>query len=91
MKYPQLDIVIITLGKEGAFAYDAVAKKFANEPCFEGKVVSTVGAGDGFSAAFLTEYTYSRDVVNSVRFANRFATYVVAHVEAIPDHSGFCR
>ena len=55
-KFDNLKLVIITLGADGAFAYDCATKTAFYSPCEKTKVVSTVGAGDSFSAAFLHKY-----------------------------------
>lgn len=48
--YGKKQTVIITDGKNGAYAYDG--KKYYQCPDFPAKVVSTLGAGDAFSSTF---------------------------------------
>jgi len=51
LKSTHAKIVIITDGKDGAYAYDG--KKFYHAPEFPAKVVSTLGAGDAFASTFV--------------------------------------
>lgn len=87
--YPNIRTVIITLDKDGAFAFERHTDTAVLLPASPGELVSTVGAGDGFSAAFVNRYAKGVSLLESVDFANRFASYVVSHVEAIPNHSKF--
>ena len=54
--YPQLQIVILTLGKDGSYAYSRKDESECFQCAIGDRVVSTVGAGDSFSAAWLTAY-----------------------------------
>lgn len=84
-EYLGLRLVIITLGERGA-----VARERGGECHFcasvETKVVSTVGAGDSFSAAFLNKYMSDANIPAALEHANRVAGYVVAHYEAVPEY-----
>lgn len=90
-RYPQLKIILLTLGGEGACAYerkgDEVIRSFAPAECVE--VVSTVGAGDSFSAAWLAAYRAGDSVECALRKANHRAAWVVSHAEALPDPDRF--
>ena len=50
LKVRDYQIVVITDGKNGAYAYDG--KKYYICPVFDGPVVSTLGAGDAFASTF---------------------------------------
>jgi len=50
LKLNNPQIIVITDGKYGAYAYDG--KKFYCAPIFDGPVVSTLGAGDAFASTF---------------------------------------
>lgn len=50
LKVRAYQIIVITDGKYGAYAYDGL--KFYQCPVFDGPVVSTLGAGDAFASTF---------------------------------------
>lgn len=50
LKINNEQIIVITDGKEGAYAYDGL--KFYKCPNFPAKVISTLGAGDAFASTF---------------------------------------
>jgi ribokinase len=50
LKVKDYQIIVITDGGRGAYAYDG--KTFFYCPCFDGPVVSTLGAGDAFASTF---------------------------------------
>ncbi len=50
LKVRDYQIIVITDGKHGAYAYDG--EKFYLCPVFDGPVVSTLGAGDAFASTF---------------------------------------
>lgn len=50
LKINEEQVIVITDGKEGAYAYDG--KTFYQCPNFPAKVVSTLGAGDSFASTF---------------------------------------
>lgn len=82
--YPDIRLVLFTKGENGALIYDADSKKYFEIPCVDADVVSTVGAGDSFSAAFLCEYFKSGDILKSGIAGAELSAYVVSHREAVP-------
>ena len=54
-------IVVITVGKKGAYAYDG-KRVYYQKPALA-KVINTTGAGDSFSAAFVASLFYQPDNV----------------------------
>ena len=90
-KYPQLKLVIITLGAKGSFAYDAENGESYTCPAAEATVVSTVGAGDSFGATFLTQYFDGKTIPECLAIASRVSAYVVSNTGAVPkyDIKGF--
>ncbi len=85
-KFPNIKILIITRGGEGASAFDAVSAKFYEVTSEKADVVSTVGAGDSFSAAFLSKYLEGVSIFECLKFASRIAAFVVSNYAAIPDY-----
>lgn len=84
--YPNLKLLIYTMGSKGSAVYD-----FENGVTHESgepgkvKVVSTVGAGDCYSASFVHSYLTGASIPEAIRTASRRSDIVVSHTEAIPD------
>lgn len=76
--------VIITLGKDGSYAYDARDGREYRQGSVGDKVVSTVGAGDSFAAAWLTGYLEGMPIDGCMKRAAEISGFVVAHTEAVP-------
>lgn len=86
-RYPNLKMIIVTLDKDGAFAYSCGIGGVTYAPKPECEVVSTVGAGDSFSAAFLVSYMNGCGISQCLEKATALASYVVGHEGAVPDYS----
>lgn len=84
--YDNLKIVILTLGKDGSYAYDARSGKDYTQCPIGDTVVSTVGAGDSFAAAWLTSYLAGQPIETCMEKAARLSGFVVAHTEAVPEY-----
>lgn len=80
---PKIKVLIITLDSDGAAAYDAVQNRLYTEPCVKTRVVSTVGAGDGFSAAFICKYQKTKDIEKALKSAVEFAAKIVSVKDAV--------
>lgn len=85
-KYPNLKLIIVTLDCDGAFVYDAKNDKFYYSKKPNVKVVSTVGAGDSFSACFLSNFLAGVDIEECLNRASLLSEYVVTQLGAIPDY-----
>ena len=83
---PQLRCVIVTLGADGAMAYDPAADTYHSCASERVEVASTVGAGDSFSAAFLHKYLQKEALGTCLCYAAKVAGFVVSHYEAVPDY-----
>ncbi len=83
-KYP-VKILVITAGEKGCFIYAGGVLHIV--PGIPVKVVDAVGAGDAFSAAFLTVYLSSGDVLRAATTANQVGAFVASNSGAIPDYS----
>lgn len=81
--FGNIDIVIFTKGENGSVVYSRASDAFYEFESVETEVVSTVGAGDSYSAAFLCEYLTSGDIVKAGKAASELSAFVVAHREAI--------
>ena len=70
-------IMVITDGKEGAYAYDG--KTFFKCPNFPAKVLSTLGAGDAFSSTFCASLGRTNyDIGKSLMYASVNSASVVS-------------
>lgn len=85
-KYPNLRLIAITLGKDGAMVFDCRNKSvlFSDKP--KGKALSTVGAGDSFSACFLYNLLSGAELGVCLDRAVRLSDYVVTQLGAVPDY-----
>ena len=86
-KYDNLKLVIITLDKDGALVYQKCenAIYYSDKP--KNKVVSTVGAGDSFSACFFANYLKEKNIETCLEKAVKVSDFVVTKTEAIPEYS----
>jgi len=84
-KYPNLKKIIITKGSKGSYCYDTLTDKCYNCEAKKTTVVSTVGAGDSFSAAFLFKYLIGENIEDCLKFASELSAYVCSKKEAVPD------
>jgi fructokinase len=85
MNYPQIELVIVTAGKEGCFVFHQ--GKLLAVPGIPIDVKDTVGAGDAFSAAFLCTYNKTNDPMKAATVANHVGAFVAASSGPIPKFS----
>lgn len=81
-----LKLILVTLDKDGAMLFDCKNKAaiYSRKP--ESKVVSTVGAGDSFSACFLYNYLNGVNPEVCLDRAVTLSDYVVTKLGAIPEY-----
>lgn len=79
--------VIITLGKDGACAYRRSTGEYYRSEIARSGVVSTVGAGDAFSACFIYNYLDGKSLKTCVDRANILGDYTVGYLESIPPYT----
>lgn len=82
--YPNIRLCLVTLDSDGALVRDTRTDKTYRRPARPVNVVSTVGAGDSFGAAFLTTYLRTKDVEAALQRAVEVSAFVVSHKEAVP-------
>ena len=83
-EFPNIRLILFTKGENGSVIYDARSGGITVVPAVMVQVVSTVGAGDSYSAAFLCEYLQSGDIAKAGQAGAALSSYVVSHKEAIP-------
>lgn len=86
-QYKNLSRIIITLGGDGAYALNCKTGETALAPAKKVKVYSTVGAGDSFGAAFVSEHLAKKDLAPCLETASRLAAFVVSETAAVPDYA----
>ncbi len=84
---PVLKQVLVTLDKDGAFVYDTKTKQATYSPQPQSKVVSTVGAGDSFSACYVYNYLEGCDIPTCLERATALSDYVVTQLGAVPEYT----
>ena len=82
--YPNIRLCLVTLDSDGALVYDTATGKTYRREAKPVEVVSSVGAGDSFGAAFLATYLRAGDVETALQKAVEVSAFVVAHKEAVP-------
>lgn len=82
-----IQFILFTLDKDGAMVYDCKKDFFYYSEKPKGKVVSTVGAGDSFSACFLCSYLKGYPINECLHKAIILSDFVVRNIEAIPKYS----
>jgi fructokinase len=76
--------IIVTRGKEGPAAYFN-GSVFEQQPS-PVPVIDTVGAGDSFSAGFLSAFVRGKSVQTALNVGTTLADYVVSHNGALPEY-----
>jgi fructokinase len=77
-----LDIILVTLGSEGAMAFDGVS--FCRQAGFAVKVADTIGSGDAFTAGFLASTHRGLSMDICLKVACRYGSWVASHHGATP-------
>jgi fructokinase len=79
-----VETVIITAAEQGC--YIRSGNRFDHVPGVPVRVADAVGAGDAFSAAFVTQLLSGSDPVTAARRANAVGAYVASQSGAIPEY-----
>lgn len=82
--HPRLKIVIVTKGADGCEIFLRDGTSFASPAEPAGPVVDTVGAGDAFSAAFLSAYLQGATPQEAAHAGNVRGGFVASRAGAIP-------
>ncbi len=75
--------IAVTCGADGCFVFER-GRTPLRAAGIEVAAVDTIGAGDAFSAAFLTELLHSGDVHNAMHAANQRGALIASKPGAIP-------
>lgn len=79
--YLKEKIVVITNGEKGSYAYHQ-GKVFFQKALKPAKILDTTGAGDGFTAGFISEFLASKDLVKSLKKGALYASYILGKIGA---------
>lgn len=85
-KFPNLKLIIFTMGGKGARVYDCINEKSYSCEAAKVKVISTVGAGDSFGASFMCSYFDGKSIDDCLNLATRVSGYVVSCADAVPKY-----
>ena len=83
--FKDLETVIVTYGAFGSYGYDCKSGELISCSARKVKAVSTVGAGDCFSAVFLSHLYKGEDMYSCLKAASDRSALVVESEKAIPD------
>jgi len=81
-----INIIIITLDADGAVLYSKIEDNIFNSIKPKNKAISTVGAGDSFTACFLYNYLSGKELLDCINRAVMLSDYVVTCYDAIPNY-----
>lgn len=81
-----IKIILLTLDKDGALLYTNIGHVY-HSPVPKSKVVSTVGAGDSFSACFIVNYLNGVSLDKCVDRAVLLSDYIVTQLGAVPEYA----
>ncbi len=84
-RFKQIRLIIITLGGKGSCAFDCATGELFRADAVPTEVISTVGAGDSFGAAFVTSYLKGCSVKECLERASHLSAFVVSKNGAVPD------
>ena len=84
--FPNLKLILLTLDREGALLFRCSDGSVTVSPKPQAEVVSAVGAGDSFSAAFLRAYLSGESPEVCLKQGVLLADYVVTQIGAVPDY-----
>ena len=86
-KYSNIQICLITMGGDGSYGYERASGIGYSQPAKGDNVVSTVGAGDSYLAAFVVGTLNDLPMADRMDMAAHVSGFVVGCVEAIPRYT----
>lgn len=84
--YKNLRQILVTLDKDGSFVYLTQDGSILPSPKPHSKAISTVGAGDSFSACYVYNLLTGADTETCIRRATALSDYVVTQLGAVPEY-----
>ena len=77
-----IELLCVTRGAQGCLL--RTIEERVDAPGYRCQVMDTIGAGDAFTAALITEYTIGNSLAAAADFANLVGAYVVTQSGAVP-------
>lgn len=74
-------IIVVTDAAHGSYCYTE-GKVFFEPAARTGKILDTTGAGDAYTAGFLSSYLTHEDIQRAMKTGTRYARQIIAHVGA---------
>ncbi len=84
-----IELLITTLGEEGALAHDSTGHSLQVKPAATDTVTDTVGAGDAFTSVIILGLLNAWDLEQTLQRAQTFASAIVGIRGATPGHRDF--
>lgn len=84
-EHPNLELVLVTCGGVGAVCYEVKTERIYRCEATKTQVLSTVGAGDSFSASFLVCYFAEGSIMNALKHAADVSALVCANTEVFSE------
>ncbi len=85
--YKNLQLILLTMGDKGSYVYDCRQDVAYIHRALPTQVVSTVGAGDSFSASFLVQLMQGKTIDACLEMATKVSSFVVSRREAVPAYT----
>jgi sugar/nucleoside kinase (ribokinase family) len=76
-QYPNLKVIVIKLGEDGAIGYDREKDSVFVTPAYQTKAIDPTGAGDSFCGGFIAGYAMTGDAKSAVLHGAVSASFVV--------------
>lgn len=83
--YKNLELIVVTCGENGSYAYESDGYTEYRQAAKKVEVVSTVGAGDSFGAAFLVSYLEGESIQKCLKKATDRSAYVISRFGSLPE------
>lgn len=77
-------VVVITAAENGCYLF--VSDQFTHVPAVPVQLADAVGAGDAFSAAFISRLLTGQNPLLAAQYANKVGAFVASQSGAVPDY-----
>lgn len=74
-------IIVVTDSSHGSYCY-AEGKVFYEPAARTGKIIDTTGAGDAYTAGFISSYIKYEDIQRAMKTGTRYSRQIISHIGA---------